>query len=59
MTMTESQIERDFIAKLEALKYSYRPDIHDEASLEANSWHVTRSPCLYWNPKPPLLNSHD
>ena len=33
---TESQIEQDFIAKLEALKYSYRPDIRDRASLEAN-----------------------
>lgn len=32
----ESQIERDFIVKLEALKYSYRPDIRDKASVEAN-----------------------
>src|SRR3989338_8590140 len=36
MTTTESQIEQDFIAKLEALKYAYRPDIRDRASLEAN-----------------------
>jgi len=36
MTTTENQIEQDFIAKLEALKYAYRPDICDRASLEAN-----------------------
>lgn len=36
MTTTESRIEQDFIAKLESLKYAYRPDIRDRASLEAN-----------------------
>jgi type I site-specific restriction-modification system R (restriction) subunit len=36
MTTTESQIEQDLIAKLEALKYDYRPEICDRASLEAN-----------------------
>ena len=29
MTTTESQIEKDFIEKLEQLKYTYRPDIRD------------------------------
>ncbi len=32
----ESQIERDFIEKLGELKYTYRSDIRDRASLEAN-----------------------
>ncbi|WP_169795481.1 type I restriction endonuclease [Dechloromonas denitrificans] len=36
MTTTESQIEQDFIAKLKSLKYAYRPEIRDRASLEAN-----------------------
>jgi type I restriction enzyme R subunit len=36
MTTTESQIEKDFIAKLEGLKYSYRPDIRDREALENN-----------------------
>jgi type I restriction enzyme R subunit len=36
MTTTESLIERDLIAKLEDLKYTYRPDIRDRASLEKN-----------------------
>lgn len=36
MTTTESQIERDLIAALEDLKYTYRPDIRDRAALEAN-----------------------
>lgn len=36
MTTTESQIEHDLIVKLEALKYIYRSDIRDRASLEAN-----------------------
>ncbi|MFT3963582.1 type I restriction endonuclease subunit R [Propionivibrio sp.] len=36
MTTRESQIEQDFVAKLETLKYAYRPDICDKASLEAN-----------------------
>jgi type I restriction enzyme R subunit len=29
MTKTESLIEQDFITKLGALKYTYRPDIRD------------------------------
>lgn len=33
---TENQIERDLIAKLEDLKYTYRPDIRDRAGLEKN-----------------------
>lgn len=33
---TEHQIEQSLIAKLEALKYTYRPDIRDKASLEQN-----------------------
>jgi type I restriction enzyme R subunit len=32
----EQQIEEDLISKLTELKYSYRPDIRDRASLEAN-----------------------
>ena len=36
MTTTENLIERDLIAKLEDLKYTYRPDIRDRASLEKN-----------------------
>ena len=36
MTTTESQIELDLIAKLGDLKYTYRPDIRDRATLEAN-----------------------
>ena len=36
MTTTESRIERDFIAKLESLKYAYRAEIRDRASLETN-----------------------
>lgn len=36
MTSTESQIERDLIAKLGELKYSCRPDIRDRAALEQN-----------------------
>lgn len=32
----EQDIEEDFIAKLEELKYTYRKDIRDRASLEAN-----------------------
>lgn len=34
--MTEQQIEQSFIEKLSELKYSYRPDITDRASLERN-----------------------
>ena len=33
---TESQIEQSLIAKLEDLKYTYRPDIRDRQALEAN-----------------------
>jgi type I restriction enzyme R subunit len=33
---TENLIERDLIAKLEDLKYTYRPDIRDRAALEKN-----------------------
>ncbi|WP_333689236.1 type I restriction endonuclease subunit R [Methylococcus capsulatus] len=36
MTTTESQIEQDFIEKLQGLKYTYRPDIRDRAALERN-----------------------
>lgn len=36
MTTTESQIELDLVAKLGDLKYTYRPDIRDRASLETN-----------------------
>jgi type I restriction enzyme R subunit len=34
--MTEQKIEQSFIDKLVELKYSYRPDITDKASLERN-----------------------
>ncbi|WP_041640531.1 type I restriction endonuclease subunit R [Magnetococcus marinus] len=34
--MTEQQIEQDFITKLGELKYSFRKDIRDRASLENN-----------------------
>ena len=33
---TENQIEMSFIEKLKDLKYTYRDDIRDKASLEAN-----------------------
>jgi len=36
MSSNESVIERELISKLEELKYSYRPDIRDRATLEAN-----------------------
>lgn len=36
MAGTESQIEKDFIEKLEQLKYVYRPDIRDREALENN-----------------------
>jgi len=36
MNSTEDQLEQGFIAKLEELKYEYRPDIRDRASLEKN-----------------------
>ncbi len=34
--MTEQEIEQALIEKLGDLKYTYRPDIHDRAALEAN-----------------------
>jgi type I restriction enzyme R subunit len=34
--MTEDKIERELIEKLGDLKYTYRPDIRDRATLEAN-----------------------
>ncbi len=34
--LTESQIEENLIAKLQELKYTYRPDIHDRKALENN-----------------------
>jgi type I restriction enzyme R subunit len=36
MTTTEKQIERDLIAKLQDLKYTYRSDIRDRSGLEHN-----------------------
>ena len=36
MSAKESQIEKDFIQKLEQLKYSVRPDIRDRDALERN-----------------------
>ena len=33
---TEQKIEEDLIARLEAQKYTYRPDIRDNAALEQN-----------------------
>ena len=36
MRVSESGIEQDFIGKLVALKYAYRPDICDRAALEQN-----------------------
>ena len=33
---SEKQIESAFIQKLQDLKYTYRDDIYDKASLEAN-----------------------
>ena len=33
---TEQQIEKDLIARLQAQKYTYRPDIRDNAALERN-----------------------
>jgi type I restriction enzyme R subunit len=35
-TSQESELEKAFIAKLQDLKYEYRPDIRDRAALEAN-----------------------
>ena len=36
MSKTERDLEEDLVAKLRDLKYEYRPDIRDRASLEAN-----------------------
>ncbi|MES2706649.1 MAG: type I restriction endonuclease subunit R [Verrucomicrobiota bacterium] len=36
MTISESQLEQQFIAKLTDLKYTSRPDIRDRAALESN-----------------------
>ncbi|WP_334106779.1 type I restriction endonuclease subunit R [Methylobacillus sp.] len=36
MNITESQIERNLVAKLADLKYTLRPDIRDRAALERN-----------------------
>jgi type I restriction enzyme, R subunit len=36
MTLTEQQLEQKLIERLDGLKYSYRSDIRDRASLEAN-----------------------
>ncbi|NNE50991.1 MAG: hypothetical protein HKN30_01140 [Sulfitobacter sp.] len=36
IVVLENKFERDFIAKLEALKYRFRPAIRDRLSLEAN-----------------------
>jgi hypothetical protein len=38
MTTTENLIERDLIAKLEDLKYTYRHDIRDRTALEKSLW---------------------
>ncbi len=36
MPQKESQIKQNLIHKLEELKYTYRPDIRDKATLEQN-----------------------
>ena len=36
MTPLESQLEEQFIERLRGLKYEYRPDIADRATLEKN-----------------------
>lgn len=36
MTLSEQQLEAALIAKLQELKYAYRSDIRNRASLEAN-----------------------
>ncbi|MBX3730214.1 MAG: type I restriction endonuclease subunit R [Candidatus Sumerlaeia bacterium] len=36
MTLTETQLETQFVEKLVGLKYTHRPDIRDRASLELN-----------------------
>jgi hypothetical protein len=41
MPQKESQIEQNLIHKLEELKYTYRPDIRDKATLEQNTLLLT------------------
>lgn len=36
LAVKEEQLEYGFIGKLQSLKYEYRPDIRDRASLERN-----------------------
>jgi hypothetical protein len=36
MITPERQVEEALVTKLRDLKYEYRPDIHDQATLEAN-----------------------
>ena len=36
MSTTESQLEQQFIEKLQGLKYKYRPDIRDRDALEGH-----------------------
>jgi type I restriction enzyme R subunit len=36
LVVREERVERDFIGKLQGLKYEYRPDIRDRAALERN-----------------------
>ncbi|MGA1602910.1 MAG: hypothetical protein ACO4CG_11565, partial [Prochlorothrix sp.] len=36
MTLKEAQIEQHLIETLQDLKYTYRPDIRDKATLEQN-----------------------
>ncbi len=36
MTISERDLEEALVAKLRDLKYVYRPDVHDQATLEAN-----------------------
>lgn len=36
VTMPESKHEEDLVTKLQDLKYEYRPEIRDRATLEAN-----------------------
>jgi type I restriction enzyme, R subunit len=36
MTTSECELEKELISKLKELKYAYREDIHDRATLEAN-----------------------
>ena len=36
MSTSESAIEQELVSKLQELKYVYRPDIRDRATLEQN-----------------------